>query len=141
MTWSDDVYSQRTQLARANGTSRPSQQKAAHRSLAPPAALPSANSGLGPIALVSMVVASTLYLSKEGHKMRGRKLPPFVEKLRSLLLGGLGRTTGSRAQRRPASAGTQQPHRPSEEWQQQSARYMAVAAAEQRMNQQNQQVN
>lgn len=141
MTWSDEVCTNRIQVARVQGS-----RTAAPRRLMP-AAAPQPNSGLGPLALAAGLVAASLYFSKEGHKLRGRKLHPVLEKLRRLLGGGAGRwrVVGTTPRRSPSAAGGvggadgAQTQREQGGWQQQDARSLAAAAAEQRLQQQQQQ--
>jgi hypothetical protein len=145
MTWSEEVGVNRIAVARSSGSRGTVQQLGGKRRLLPASATAAAasNSGLGPIALVSGLVAATLYYHKEGHKLRGRRLPPFLANLHRLLLGGAGgRATGSVAARRPTPAAAiaaqqqQQATRQAQEWRQQSPRALAAAAAEQRLQQQ-----
>ena len=140
MTWSDEVCANRIAVARAHGARGSS--ALAPRTLLPTASARQPNSGAGSIVLVAGLVAASLYASKEGHKLRGRKLPPLLDRLRRLLSGG-GRTTGSAA-RRPASGGAAPRQPPPQqaaaaaEWRQQPARALAGAAEVQRQQSQQQ---
>ena len=132
MTWTEQVQSNRLQVARALGP------KPSKRGLGPPPPSPPSNSGLGSIAVVAALLGGALYWSKEGHKLRERRLPPFLEKLRSLMTGGMGRSTGSR-RHTPTGPAAAQLQAQAQEWRQQAPRSLAAAAAEQRHQQQRQQ--
>lgn len=120
------------QVARTQGARAGLAQVAKRRLL--PAPAPQPNSGSGPIALVGALLAASLYWSREGHKLRGRKLPPLLERLRHLLGGGTG---GSNRRTVRSTAAVSSPAPPV--LQQRAAakvadrRALAAAAAEQRL--------
>jgi hypothetical protein len=128
MTWTQEVQLNRTAVLRANGT------KPTKRSLLPPGSPQPANSGLGPIALVSALLGGLIYWSKEGHKLRGRRLPSWMEKWRGILLAGSPRRSGAADASRASHK-----QRQTDDWRRQGPRALAAAAAEQRLHQQQQQ--
>lgn len=136
MTWSEEVHRNRIQVLKASG-GRPTLH-AASRHLQPSPQRPQPNSGLAPICLVASLLAGAVFYQKEGHKLRGRRLPSWLEPLQPLLrkLRGSGRPTGLR----PSSGGgTAAPPRrasvPPPAQQQQPTRHVLAAAAEQRLRQ------
>lgn len=122
------------QVARTQGTRAGLAQVAKRRLL--PAPAPRPNSGVGPIALVGALLAASLCWSREGHKLRGRKLPPLLERLRRLL----GGDTGGSARRSVRAAGPAQPRAPPAQQRPPAdavdRRALAAAAAEQRLREQ-----
>ncbi|KAL4426539.1 hypothetical protein ABPG77_008397 [Micractinium sp. CCAP 211/92] len=134
MTWTEEVCANRIQVARTQGTRAGLAQVAKRRLL--PAPAPRPNSGVGPIALVGALLAASLCWSREGHKLRGRKLPPLLERLRRLL----GGDTGSSARRSVRAAGPAQPRAPPAQQRPPAdavdRRALAAAAAEQRLREQ-----
>lgn len=146
--WTEEVHRNRLAVARATlssgGPARGSSQLAKRRLL--PGSERAANSGLAPIALATGLLAGALYWQKEGHKLRGRKLPSWLEPLRPVLRtlwpsggarGASGRRAGSGAAggsaRRPAPAAQRQAQQQQQTQAQQRA--LAAAAAEQRLRQ------
>lgn len=120
------------QVARAQGGRAGLAQAAKRRML--PAAVPQPNSGVGPIALVGALLAASLYWSREGHKLRGRKLPLLLERLRRLLGGSMGSST-RRSVRSAAAAPLAVPPVTQQRAAANAAdrRALAAAAAEQRL--------
>lgn len=124
--------------SRGSGRAPPLHQLAQKR-LRPAAQPPAPNSGLGSIAVAAALLAGAVVWNKEGHKLKGRQLPAFLEPLRPLLqkLGGGG---GSRPRRSSSSSASsaaarqeQQRRRQEQERRQQEQRALAAAAAEQRL--------
>ena len=136
MTWSDDVCRNRILVHRASGGGK----VAMHRRLPPPAQPPRPNSGLVPIAVVAGLLAGTVAWNKEGHKLRGRQLPSWLEPLRPLL----SKLQGSGGGSRPSSGAANAAARQRQQQQQRQAaalaearrkeeqRVLAAAAAERR---------
>lgn len=113
MPWTEEVHRNRLQVARASGQGKLS----AQRRLPPPAQPPQPNSGLGAIALVAGLVAGAVAWNREGRKLRGRQLPPWLEPLRPLFKlasggGGSGRRTTSSAGAARPQQRPQQPQAP-----------------------------
>lgn len=128
MTWTQEVQDNRVAVLRANGA------KPTNPSLLPPRCPPPANSGLVPIALVTTLLGGLVYWSREKHKLRGRRLPSWLEKWRRMLLAGSPRRPGAA----DAPRATPSQHQ-ADDWRRQGPRALAAAAAEQRLLQQQQQ--
>ena len=76
MAWSDEVAASRASWARG----RAAQAVRAKRQGVPVALAP--NSGLAPVALLSALAAAAVWWRREGHKLRGRRLPGALGWLR-----------------------------------------------------------
>ena len=124
--------------SRESGRALPLHQLAQKR-LRPAAQPPTPNSGLGSIAVAAGLLASAVMWNREGHKLRGRQLPAWLEPLRPLLsrLGGASgggpRRSGSGSSSSAAARQEQQRRRQEQERRQQEQRALAAAAAEQRL--------
>ncbi len=124
--------------SRDSGRAPPLHQLAQKR-LRPAAQPPAPNSGLGAIAVAAGLLASAVMWNREGHKLKGRQLPAWLEPLRPLL-AKLGGTRGSQPRRSSSSSASsaaarqeQQRRRQEQERRQQEQRALAAAAAEQRL--------
>ncbi|KAI7841915.1 hypothetical protein COHA_004443 [Chlorella ohadii] len=141
MTWTEEVSRNRILVLKASRDSgrAPPLHQLAKKRLRPAAQPPAPNSGLGAIAVAAGLLASAVMWNREGHKLKGRQLPAWLEPLRPLL-AKLGGTRGSQPRRSSSSSASsaaarqeQQRRRQEQERRQQEQRALAAAAAEQRL--------